>query len=260
MSDNEALLAAILANPADDTARLVYADWLTENGQADRGEFIRIEIELAHTPPLTDEDERRRQVLHTRRSELLKVHKAAWLAPFLAQTRDTSFERGFVSSLSMSAQTFLHHAPAWFAITPLTRIKFTTCMVWDDGRLRRLTEPLLTSEYLMRLEAIDFERLQLNFMDVEQFAHLPDLTRLRELVLAWNTLGTDGARVVAGMPQLAKLESLDLVGNHITDAGGRAIAESPYLGNLKELRITRNPIRKKSWAALENRFGSALVG
>jgi len=59
MSDRDALLAAILADPADDTARLVYADWLTENGDGDRGEFIRVDIELKRTPPVTDEDERR---------------------------------------------------------------------------------------------------------------------------------------------------------------------------------------------------------
>ena len=33
MTDREALLAAIHADPDDDTARLVYADWLQENGQ-----------------------------------------------------------------------------------------------------------------------------------------------------------------------------------------------------------------------------------
>ncbi|TXI06506.1 MAG: TIGR02996 domain-containing protein [Rhizobium sp.] len=32
-SDGAALLAAILADPADDTARLVYADWLQEHGE-----------------------------------------------------------------------------------------------------------------------------------------------------------------------------------------------------------------------------------
>src|SRR5262245_32906100 len=31
MTTHDALLAAVLAHPADDTARLVYADWLEEN-------------------------------------------------------------------------------------------------------------------------------------------------------------------------------------------------------------------------------------
>ena len=40
----EELLAAILADPADDNARLVYADWLQEEGFAGRAEFIRDQV------------------------------------------------------------------------------------------------------------------------------------------------------------------------------------------------------------------------
>src|SRR5438874_1548572 len=34
MSDRDALYAAVCANPDDDTARLVFADWLDEHGDA----------------------------------------------------------------------------------------------------------------------------------------------------------------------------------------------------------------------------------
>jgi uncharacterized protein (TIGR02996 family) len=36
MSDREALYAAILAHPDDDTPRLVFADWLQEHGNETR--------------------------------------------------------------------------------------------------------------------------------------------------------------------------------------------------------------------------------
>lgn len=45
-NDNPALLAAILATPADDLPRLVYADWLDENGEGERAEFIRLAVEI----------------------------------------------------------------------------------------------------------------------------------------------------------------------------------------------------------------------
>jgi uncharacterized protein (TIGR02996 family) len=45
VTDERALLAAIAADPADDTARLVYADCLEEHGNAARAEFIRLQIE-----------------------------------------------------------------------------------------------------------------------------------------------------------------------------------------------------------------------
>lgn len=41
MSDRDVLLANILNFPADDTARLVLADWLEENGEEAFGQFLR---------------------------------------------------------------------------------------------------------------------------------------------------------------------------------------------------------------------------
>jgi uncharacterized protein (TIGR02996 family) len=45
--DWAAFVEAIVANPGDDTARLVAADFLEENGDADRAAFIRVQVELA---------------------------------------------------------------------------------------------------------------------------------------------------------------------------------------------------------------------
>lgn len=47
MTEREALLATIRENPGDDTARLVYADFLQENGESGRAAFIRAQIELS---------------------------------------------------------------------------------------------------------------------------------------------------------------------------------------------------------------------
>lgn len=41
------LLRTILADPADDAARLVYSDWLEEHGDMDRAAFIRAGIAIA---------------------------------------------------------------------------------------------------------------------------------------------------------------------------------------------------------------------
>ncbi len=49
-SDHDALLNTIIANPNDDLPRLVYADFLEENGSDGHAAFIRDQIELANTP------------------------------------------------------------------------------------------------------------------------------------------------------------------------------------------------------------------
>ena len=41
MSERETLLAAVLDAPDNDTARLVFADWLEENGESPLGRFLR---------------------------------------------------------------------------------------------------------------------------------------------------------------------------------------------------------------------------
>lgn len=43
-------LADIIDHPDDDVPRLIYADWLEEQGEEVRAEFIRVQCELAKTP------------------------------------------------------------------------------------------------------------------------------------------------------------------------------------------------------------------
>ena len=49
MNDEDGFINQILANPADDAPRLVYADWLEERGDAEsvaKAQFLRVECEL----------------------------------------------------------------------------------------------------------------------------------------------------------------------------------------------------------------------
>jgi len=48
MAQEEAFLTAIKAAPADDAPRLVYADWLDEQGRHDQAEAIRVECRYRH--------------------------------------------------------------------------------------------------------------------------------------------------------------------------------------------------------------------
>ncbi|MBX9623278.1 MAG: TIGR02996 domain-containing protein [Gemmataceae bacterium] len=50
MTDEDALLTAIAAAPADDTPRLVYADWLEDRGDP-RAEYVRLEVERNRLKP-----------------------------------------------------------------------------------------------------------------------------------------------------------------------------------------------------------------
>jgi uncharacterized protein (TIGR02996 family) len=47
VTDRDALLRTIADSPGDDAPRLIYADWCTEHGEPESGEFIR---RLLQTP------------------------------------------------------------------------------------------------------------------------------------------------------------------------------------------------------------------
>lgn len=51
MNEGDKLLEDILDHPHDDTPRLIYADWLTDNGQPNFGEFIHLQCQINQREP-----------------------------------------------------------------------------------------------------------------------------------------------------------------------------------------------------------------
>lgn len=70
MSDRETFLAEIFANPEDNSYRLVYADWLLEQGDP-QGEFIHLQIHRESLPKNSAEAKQARK----RERELLKEYE-----------------------------------------------------------------------------------------------------------------------------------------------------------------------------------------
>ena len=71
MSLEKGFLDAILREPGEPTHRLVYADWLEEQGDAERAEFVRAQCALAR---LDDDD--RRPALEQSERDLWKEYRA----------------------------------------------------------------------------------------------------------------------------------------------------------------------------------------
>jgi uncharacterized protein (TIGR02996 family) len=77
MPDAESFVAAVAANPADDLPRLVFADWLDENGDPARAAFIRDHVRLAKLRPGTDEY----KALFRKCADTLRANLPAWIKP-----------------------------------------------------------------------------------------------------------------------------------------------------------------------------------
>ena len=143
MTDGEALIRSVLATPADDAPRLVYADWLEERGRAGDAEFIRVQIELARLGfdgiLHTDEQGHLQHApshigdLTNRQLELwgdgfgrpsLPTGMANW-SSYPASTLGTQVRvrRGFVERLTCQTDEFLSVADELFARQPVTHVR-----------------------------------------------------------------------------------------------------------------------------------------
>ncbi len=80
--DDLTFIQAIQASPGDEVPRLVYADWLDDQGDP-RGELIRVQCELARRP--ANDLERKR--LEQRADELLDDYGELWLEPLRDRAR-----------------------------------------------------------------------------------------------------------------------------------------------------------------------------
>src|SRR5262245_31852846 len=102
-----AFLRTILADPDDDAPRLIYADWLDEQGEADRAEFIRLQIRA--TRMQTDNPDRAEVASHV--EELRRAHHMEWVnqLPQFEHVEWLVFKRGFISSVKFD------HPDAYFA-------------------------------------------------------------------------------------------------------------------------------------------------
>lgn len=224
MSDEDALIAAIIANPDEDTPRLVYADWLEEHGDAGRGEFIRLQCRNAARDPdqYDPTDEEREAVLEDE-------NRGRWLAgaPQFPWAH-WHFRRGFPESLEVPADLFLERYTSFARFPWLRAVCLTAC------------HHLLAADFANR----DWNP---NWVELELHGYDGDSPVGRT---AGAFASTSQAR------QLYNLWFLDYV---FDPEAVEALAASPHLVGLRVLGV---PGRRQSplYAPLRERFGDRLVG
>src|SRR5262245_51009378 len=86
----EIFLCDIIASPSNDALRLIYADWLDEQGDP-HSELIRVQCRLTSDGL----DPAERDSLYHREQQLLRENEERWLGPRI-KLGDVSFERGFL--------------------------------------------------------------------------------------------------------------------------------------------------------------------
>lgn len=140
MTDTEqSLFDAVLANPDDDLPRLVMADWLDENGDPVRAQYIRDSIDFHNHPHrdaiLTKEYDARDGVndVWMRGFDLYRAIETAWMEngqkwavesrTGLSATYNLTWSRGFPGELLCDLNDFMLLAPYVGKKWPLTKVK-----------------------------------------------------------------------------------------------------------------------------------------
>lgn len=148
-TDGDLLLKAILENPAEDTPRLVYADWLEEQGQGERAAFIREAVQYPHCEfvrltggdpfqllgipepgrgvvvgppsddPLVNDANRRTWMWGETEDFGCVVHD-------MVRELDYRVDRGFVCGVRCKSEAWLKWADALTAAHPVERVTLTT--------------------------------------------------------------------------------------------------------------------------------------
>jgi uncharacterized protein (TIGR02996 family) len=264
-----AFLQAICENPDDDTARLVFADWLDEQGDPERAEFIRLQIGIAsgHIP------EARLAAAQARTEELFKRNETAGRGELPVRSgvswATTPFARGFADTVGFRhGKAWKEHSEAVFAAAPVSHLRgggtFTT----------RTVRPVLASPLLGRLSilaGIDFDetgakalasnphfngRLRELRMSAAGdrdaaaavLSQVPALRNLETLTLG--TVGPKGVAAFAGSPHLSRLKNLHVGSNQIGDEGAEALAASPHLSALQHVLLNGTNISDRGAVAI----------
>lgn len=249
--DEFPFLDAILARPADDGPRLVYADFLAETGSpadAARSDLIRVQVALARMP----DDHPRRSALAEQQADLAQQYKAEWAAHLggLVDPDGVEFRRGLPDTVAVDAGAFAARGDELFARTrtPSGRSYLRRVFLKDAaGALPKL----LGCPALGRVEELSLALGDLGNGGVSLLARCPFFGTLRALDLSANRLDDAGVRALAASARFPRLERLALNDNdHITWDGVTALAESPFFAGLTDLDLGRNEVNDAGVRAL----------
>jgi uncharacterized protein (TIGR02996 family) len=246
MTHEEAFLIDICEQPDDDSARLIFADWLEDQGEATRAQFIRAQCRLAQMA--WDDPERllleneERALAQDMNLTLDAAATGSWAKRLPVWMRSCSmrFARGFVAHLECTVAQLAKDVKRVFATTPLQSLS-----------IKRQPNELIEKDiapYLPRLRSLDLAESKTNFSSFEEVLSAGGFSQLHQLALEELRLGPDLAKVITNHSHLQTLRSLNIAGNRIDAQALQKICTS--LNNLRSLNVSKNNMRNEATRVL----------
>lgn len=248
MTHDEAFIQAIREAPDDNAPRLIYADWLEEQGgaaRAARADFIRIQCRLDELP----DDDPARDRLEDEATDLLAEYEAEWTQLLHGIAEDWRFVRGFLEHIRIRGENLLTHAETLFDFAPLRSLHLLIP--------RNDVPHLAACPQLRWVSSLDFSRCQLNDRSLQQLLVSPHLERLNALNLDGNDINMPGVRALIRSPLFHHLQRLDLSRNRaLGDTTAHLLAHEAPADNLEILRLGQTNL---TWGGLDDLFGSSRL-
>jgi uncharacterized protein (TIGR02996 family) len=268
VTDRDALYRAIIENPADDTLRLVYADALEEDGEAQHAAFIRAHIELTRLPeydPLAVHIRHHGQV----KPDMRLVLEAA-LPDGIEWVRDP-FRRGLPGAIeARDGEVFVSNADDLFTRFPIESLdlrvvrasevrEVAECswleriisLAFTQGTSAPIIRPILASPHLTQLTEL---RLSSEFTTPATVTAIVRSRVFKQLTSLGVRSDSRSSGTMAGeLARLAKppaLKKLDLSGNRLTADVVASLVASEAVGAVEDLDLSENTLDAEGVAAL----------
>jgi uncharacterized protein (TIGR02996 family) len=234
-----AFLAEIAASFDDDMPRLIFADWLEEQGDP-WAELIRVQCALARLFPAIPQ----RKALEARERELIRANSAEWLQPLRDDGFMNLYFRRGLMNVTLDADRFLAVGEKLFERSPMV----------SGVALTNVAAPVRLSR-CRHLRYVQSLKLSLNLPGQRALRVVASehLSQLAELSLCSIGIHIEDLPGLTNAPAAHSLQSLNLSSNSFADQDYEPISRETAPANLRELKLATCGIRPALLEALIER-------
>lgn len=220
LPEDSPLYQEILANPADRELRLVFADWLEENGDP-RGELVRLQCQLEKM----ERSDTGYSRLRAKAGKLERRHGGFGSLTKVAIAK-TELRCGFVERVELTPSRWIKHAAEIVQTTPLRSLRL-------KGKCTRFLQIAKMPE-LAQLTSLELRQPKIDDAGLEAMVNSPHLAQVDSLDVH-GTECSSACRILARSPLLSRLNTLEISDDAITQNDVQRIGQ--HAQQLRSLEI-----------------------
>ncbi len=206
MATEDDLYRAVLATPAHDAPRRMYAKYLETTGD-ELGEYIRLSLDADRNRPTNND---RQLELHNKLQQRLRAPIASWI-------RSHQPDRGLVALVQMDGQSFIDHGAEVFAKAPIQHLSLVDT--------KAVFAQIVNNPLLAKVQTLNLDNNELRDAETTLLAASPHVKSLVYLSLAGNKIGQPGLEAIAASTNLPVLRAFYFGYNEVESPVGTDVTD-----------------------------------